>query len=225
MNATGVIVGLGVAVALVVMTGRWASSGRIAAIARDAVSTDRRAGGPEDERAGADGARGRGRARDGTGLVIDVATAVRAGISPDRAWTAAGVACGPSGVPALVDVIGAGISPGDAHAVVSGCRLAHQLGAPLAPVLEGIGVLLDEQAELAGDRAATAAGPRSSIRVMTWLPLACLGVGAAMGADPVHVLLTGGPGRVAFATGALLLWTGHRWARALVRSAERAGRA
>jgi len=125
----------------------------------------------------------------------------------------------------LAAVTGAGLDASDARAVVAGCRLAHQLGTPLAPVLDGISQLIDEQAELAGERAATAAGPRSSIRVMTWLPLACVGVGVAMGADPVHVLLSDGPGRAVLATGAALLWGGHRWARALVRSAERAGRA
>ena len=223
MNAAGAVLGLGVAVALVLMVARWAGGGRIAGIVPGAGSTDQHVGRAEEELAG--GAPGRGPARDGTRLVVDVATAVRAGSSPDRAWTAAGIACGATGVPALADVIGAGIRPADARAVVSGCRLAHQLGAPLAPVLEGIGVLLDEQAELAGERAVTAAGPRSSIRVMTWLPLACIGVGVAMGADPVHVMLAGGPGRVALASGALLLSGGHRWARALVRSAERAGRA
>ena len=223
MSAAGVVLGLGVTVALALMTDRWASGGRIAVIAPDARSAHRHAGRAQDEPGG--GASGGERARDGTALVVDVATAVRAGISPDQAWTAVGIACGATGVPALADVIDTGVRPADARAVVAGCRLAHQLGAPLAPVLEGIAVLLDEQAELSGERAAIAAGPRSSIRVMTWLPLACIGAGAAMGADPVHVVLADGPGRAALAAGALLLWSGHRWARVLVRSAERAGRA
>lgn len=155
--------------------------------------------------------------------MIDVATTVRAGVPPDLAWTTAGIRCGATGVPERAVLTGAGLEASDARAVVAGCRLALELGAPLAPVLEGIAELIDEQAELAGERAAAAAGPRSSIRVMTGLPLVCVGVGAAMGADPVHVLLDDGPGRVAFAVGAALLWGGRRWARALVRSAERAG--
>ncbi len=222
MNAAGAVLGLGVAVTLVSVAGRWASGGRIEAIVPGAGSTNRRSG-----RTGAGSAReapGKSATRDGTTLVVDVATAVRAGISPEQAWTSAGITCGGTGVPELAEVIDAGLRPADARAVVAGCRLAHQLGAPLAPVLEGIGGLLDEQAELAAERAATAAGPRSSIRVMTWLPAACLAAGAAMGADPVHVVVAGGPGRLALAVGALLLWSGHRWARALIRAAERAGR-
>ena len=175
--------------------------------------------------ASAGGVAGRGGSRGaaGAGLVIDVATTVRAGVPPDLAWTTAGIRCGATGVPERAVLTGAGLEASDARAVVAGCRLALELGAPLAPVLEGIAELIDEQAELAGERAAAAAGPRSSIRVMTGLPLVCVGVGAAMGADPLRVLLDDGPGRVAFAVGAALLWGGRRWARALVRSAERAG--
>lgn len=223
MNAAGVVLGLGVAVAAASTTGRWVSRGRIEVIVPDARSTHWREGGADV--GSASDAPGRRSARDGTALVVDVATAVRAGISPEQAWTSAGITCGGTGVPALAEVIGAGLRPADARAVVSGCRLAHQLGAPLAPVLEGIGVLLDEQAEQAAERAATAAGPRSSIRVMTWLPAGCLVAGTAMGADPVGVVVAGGPGRVALAAGALLLWSGHRWSRALIRSAEQAGQA
>ncbi|WP_240675594.1 type II secretion protein F [Cellulomonas endophytica] len=110
-----------------------------------------------------------------------------------------------------------------AAAVVAACRLAHDLGAPVADVLDRVAAAVVLESELEGERRAAVAGPRSSARLLAALPLLGLAVGVLLGADPVAVVVGGGPGAAAVGAGFVLLVLGHRWTAHLVRAAERAG--
>ncbi len=116
-----------------------------------------------------------------------------------------------------------GSSPA-ADAVVVACRLAHRCGTPLAEILDECAHGITEVEAADADRRRALAGPAATARLLVWLPVASLGIGAGMGADPGGAVLAGGPAAPAMAAGTVCLLLGRWWIRRLVRSAERAGR-
>ena len=110
---------------------------------------------------------------------------------------------------------------GRAQAVVCADRMAAELGAPLAPVLDTVAQALAADAEAEAELGAALAGPRASARLVGWLPVLGLALGAVVGADPVAVLTDGGFGTAAGVVGVLLLVAGRVWSRALVDRARR----
>lgn len=218
---------IAVSVALAVLAGRGPGGRRADTLgpARSRASGSRRA------RAVAAWSRGRrsggapGGARDLAVVVTEVASQLRAGAEPGRAWTRAlGRPVGGDGVPDLEDLVGEG-TRSQAAAVVAAGKLAGVLGAPLAQVLERVADGLATAAEVEGERRAVLAGPRATARVLTGLPVLGLLLGAAVGADPVGVLLSGGAGTVALLVGVGLVLAGRGWIARLVRTAARAGQA
>ncbi|MGV8965995.1 MAG: hypothetical protein ACOH2F_06920 [Cellulomonas sp.] len=165
------------------------------------------------------------RPKDLAVVVTEVASQLRAGAEPGRAW--AQVLGRPDRVDGTPDLdlladLGAGERT-QAAAVVAAGDLAHLLGAPLAQVLERVAEGLVAEAEAAGERRAALAGPRATARVLTGLPLLGVGLGAAVGADPLGVLLGGGLGTFALMAGVGLLGLGRWWIARLVGIAARAG--
>jgi len=134
------------------------------------------------------------------------AARLRAGADPARAWRGIHVA-----------------EAGAAAATVRAAeRLALELGAPLAEVLDEVaaGVADDESAE--AERRAALAGPATTARVLVWLPAGGVLLGFALGADLVGVALDGGLGSASVVGGVALLLAGRVWTRLLVRAARRA---
>ncbi|HEY8722024.1 hypothetical protein, partial [Pengzhenrongella sp.] len=156
-------------------------------------------------------------------VVIEVASQLRAGADPGRAWSLAlGRPVGGGGIPDLADLAAAG-TRSQAAAVVAAGKLAGVLGAPLAQVLERVADALASAAEADGERRAALAGPRATARVLTGLPILGAVLGSAVGADPVGVLLGGGIGTFALVVGVVLLLVGRWWIARLVRAASRVG--
>jgi tight adherence protein B len=157
-------------------------------------------------------------------VVAQVVASLRAGTPPGVAWTrVAGVPTGPDGVPdrdVLADVLG---GAGAAAAVVAAARLAHDVGAPPARVLEAVGAALTAEAEAEAERAASLAGPQATARVLLWLPVLGLVLGTVLGADPWGTATDGGAGTAAVVVGVLALGVGRWWSRRLVAAARRAG--
>jgi tight adherence protein B len=108
-------------------------------------------------------------------------------------------------------------------AMLAATRLAEQLGAPLADVLDrcAAGVAAAGRAESA--RRVALAGPTSTARLLSALPIVGVLLGLALGADPVGALLDGGFGTGGGLVGLGLLALGHRWTSALVAAARSAG--
>ncbi|MFC8731420.1 type II secretion system F family protein [Luteimicrobium sp. NPDC057192] len=221
---TGALVGLLVAVAVRAALG---PPGRRAAVLGAARGLALGAwGGPVGRGGGADRRR---RGNGGTGAsagvvaVTQIAALLRSGLPPGRAWEAVGVRCDVHGVPDADDaarVLGAArVVP----AVVAGVRLAVDVGAPLAAVLDDVveATVAEDAARVARETAL--AGPRATARVLAWLPGAGVLLGYALGADPVGVLLAGGIGTVALLGAAVLVLVGRRWTASLVRAARAAG--
>lgn len=157
--------------------------------------------------------------------VTDVASILRSGASPEAAWRRGLAVRVVDGAPLWSDLEARW--PDDlatARAVHAVARLSTELGAAPALLLDEVGAALVQEAEARAERQAALAGPRTTVRVLAWLPLLGLLLGAALGADPWTVLLDGGAGSGLLLAGAALTWAGRRWTHRYLRAAEAAGR-
>lgn len=227
-----VVVGMLVALAAAVTGGSLGRSWR-------GPGLDRRRGGTAVELVGGRPWAARRRRRQASGtkdlvaVVVEAGALLRAGAQPAEAWaTVLRVpACGPvPTVEQLLAVVSSGARrrrpvPGElvrVRAVVAAARVAHELGAPLATVLDEIATAVVADAEAEAELAAALSGPRASVRVLLGLPALGLLLGAALGADPVGVLVGGGLGTMSGALGVALVAAGWWWTRALLGRARRA---
>lgn len=170
------------------------------------------------EGAGSAGHRG---PRTGTGrhielLCTSVAAATRLGLSVSTAL---------AGVPAPE----LGHRPLERRAVAGTAELAlcwevsERTGAPLAALLEGLADALEAELDAEAARGTALAGPRSTVRILTWLPVLGIGLGMLMGVDPLRTLLTTPWGLAALVAGAVLTGLGRVWTRTLIGRAEAVG--
>jgi len=166
---------------------------------------------------------GRGDAGRVQVVITQVAGLVRSGMPPDLAWASVDIGTAADGTPRADDLVRLTHDSSQAHAVVAACRLAHEIGAPVAPVLDSIVSTLVAAAESAAERDAALAAPRSTARLLLGLPVVGAGLATALGASPVRLLVDGGPAALAPVAGGVMLALGQVWSRRLVRSAA-AGR-
>lgn len=173
-------------------------------------------------------------------MLTEVAARLRSGVSVPQAWAQAlpagdglAGAIDADGVPAALRALTPPRrryrfprGPGDPAALASqiaaahvACRVAHTVGAPLAPVLDACAEGIAEAGRAESARRTALAGPKATARLLGWLPVAGLALGTAWGADPIGVLLGGGWGRLCLVGGLALMMLGHLWAARLVRSA------
>lgn len=173
---------------------------------------------------------GRGRAPgiDLVGMLHDTAARVRGGVPPGLAWSAVVARPVVGAIPTVEDLLGAparhgAASTARAAAVVAAARLASDLGAPLADVLESVAGAVAADEEHEAEVEAALAGPRATGRVLLGLPLAGAVLGTLLGADPVGTVLAGGLGTASALVGGALLVLGRWWThRLLVRTAAAA---
>lgn len=107
--------------------------------------------------------------------------------------------------------------------VLAATRLATELGAPLAGVLDGCARSLTADADAETGLRAALAGPAQTTRLLTWLPALGVGLGTLLGADPVGVLAGGGVGSAAGLGGLGLTLLGRMWVGRMVTAAREAG--
>lgn len=110
-----------------------------------------------------------------------------------------------------------------AGAVLAACRVAAELGAPLAPVLERAIRTVEAEHEAEAETAAALAAPRQTVRLLSWLPLWGVLLGVVVGAAPLAVLLDGGVGSLCLAFGGTCALLGRWWIGRLVARARAAG--
>jgi tight adherence protein B len=101
-------------------------------------------------------------------------------------------------------------------------RVAVDQGAGLAAGLDRLEGALRAERDQRADLRAQLAGARSTAWMLAALPALGLGLGAALGADPLHVLLHTGSGLGCLLVGGLLEGVGMWWAMRIVRGAEAA---
>ena len=154
-------------------------------------------------------------------LLAAVAAAFRAGATPESAWARVGVTTR-DGVPdedALSTVLPAvALGP-----TVAAARLAREIGAPPAAVLDRVARLVERAGEAADRRAEALAGPRTTATLLAWLPASGLVLGLVLGVDPVTVLLDGAGGTGLLVVGLGLTGLGRAWTRRLIARASGGG--
>ena len=104
--------------------------------------------------------------------------------------------------------------------LAAGWEVADRAGAPLADVVERLAETVRDDVDLMREVAAEAAPARATGQVMAVLPLLGLGLGAGMGADPVHLLTRTVPGALCLAVGTALACLGTWWVDRIASSAE-----
>jgi tight adherence protein B len=97
--------------------------------------------------------------------------------------------------------------------------LAQRHGLPLADVLDAVRKDVAGRVRFAHRVRARMAGPKASGTVLAVLPVVGLLLGQAMGASPVHVLLTSSLGQTLLALGTALICAGLYWITKLTSKA------
>lgn len=155
-----------------------------------------------------------------------LAVLLQAGVAPVRAWqhlADAGDAAAAAVVTAGRDggsVAGALRPRGEAWAQIGvAWEVAVTVGAPLADSLRGLADALRDAHQARDDVRTALAEPQTTARLIGWLPLVAVGLGAALGFDPLRAL-THPVGVACIVAGVLLMLITHRWTRALVARAQ-----
>jgi tight adherence protein B len=105
------------------------------------------------------------------------------------------------------------------HDLASCWEISERTGAPLALLLENYARHLQHRLDGRAARRTALAGPKATATLLGWLPLLGLGLGTAMGADPVGTLLLSASGWPVLVIGAVLMMGARLWSRELVRRA------
>ena len=167
-------------------------------------------------------------AADVAETVLRLAVLLQAGVSPARAWAhlaqggdaaaARVVSSIEKGMP-LPEAIAAAGAPAWRE-VGTATQVALVVGAPLAECLRGLAVALRDAQESADDVRVALAEPAGTARLMSWLPLVAVGLGAALGFDTFGTLFTNPLGLACLAGGAVLIIVARQWTLRLVRGAQ-----
>lgn len=157
-------------------------------------------------------------------VVTQVGSLLRSGAAPGAAWErAVGVRVDAAGVPRVAELAPHVGGRATAQALVAACRLAVEVGAPLASVLDEVAASVAADAEARAERDAALAGPRATARVLLWLPAVGVLLGYVLGADPLGTATDGGLGTAGVLLGLVLLLAGRTWSARLVERARSAG--
>ena len=166
-----------------------------------------------------------------------LAVLLDAGIAPPSAWRHVGRASPHPLIRRVVALVEAGAPVEDAlareaggsgrddgvSALAAAWIVAVAAGSPLSPALRGAAAALRDRAEVAREVEVALSGPRSTARLVGWLPLVGIGFSLLLGVDVLGVL-TGTPVGVGLlGVGAMLAVAGRLWTAALVRRATPRG--
>ena len=163
--------------------------------------------------------------------VLRLAVLLQSGISPARAWTHL-AASGDAAAEVVVTSLDRGatlpeaiatVGPGEWREVAAAYQVASVVGAPLADCLRAMALALRDAQEAADDVRVALAEPAGTARLMGWLPLIAVGLGAALGFDTFGTLFAQPLGLACLAGGALLIFVARRWTSRLVDRARRGG--
>jgi tight adherence protein B len=101
--------------------------------------------------------------------------------------------------------------------------IAEASGCPLADVLTRFAAQLEVEDDADAARQTALAGPKATVRLLTWLPLMGLGLGMALGVDPLAILLGTPLGLATLVAGIALTVAGRVWSARLVTAAAGEG--
>ncbi|WP_159707071.1 type II secretion system F family protein [Arthrobacter sp. 18067] len=98
-------------------------------------------------------------------------------------------------------------------------EVSETSGCPLADLLTRFAAQLEAEEDAEAARQTALAGPKATVRLLSWLPVFGLVLGMALGVDPLGILLDNILGVATFAAGILLTVVGRVWSSRLVASA------
>lgn len=159
--------------------------------------------------------------------VLRVAVLLQAGVAPTRVWHY--LAESRDAVAVAVDIAvqgGESISQaliargGPWREIGAAWRVAEAVGAPLAESLRGIATALHDAQRSADEVRVALAEPAGTARLMAWLPLVALLLGAALGFDTLHVLVSTPFGWACLVAGLGCVVAARRWTSSLVGRAR-----
>lgn len=160
-------------------------------------------------------------------IALRLAVLLQAGVAPVTAWrfladadepdAARIVAAHDAGEELVAAIAHAGERWGP---IAAAWRIATEVGAPLAEGLRAVAIALRDANDGRDDVAVALAEPAATSRLMSWLPLVAVALGAALGFDVLRVLTTTPIGIGCLIAGLLLMVGAHRWTARLVRAAR-----
>lgn len=97
--------------------------------------------------------------------------------------------------------------------------IAEASGCPLADILTRFAAQLEAEDDADAARQTALAGPKATVKLLTWLPFLGLALGTALGVDPLEILLGNPYGITALVAGLVLTVAGRAWSARLVLQA------
>ncbi len=98
-------------------------------------------------------------------------------------------------------------------------NVSERCGAPLGHILARYAVQLESRLDSVAARETALAGPKATVRLLTWLPVFGLGLGFLMGMNPIAILLGTPAGWAFLLAGIVLMMVGRWWSGKLVAGA------
>ena len=138
---------------------------------------------------------------------------IRAGLSPNVAWTAAGLDC------REIDRGGSELrssAAGPASALEVAWRASVRVGAPLDVTVRHIRDAYSDFAAIERDVTVAISGPRLASRIMLTLPAVGVLIAGALDLNPFSFLLATAPGWFCATVGLSLVFTAREWSRRLI---------
>lgn len=123
-------------------------------------------------------------------------------------------------VPTALRVAASGTPSAELPRLAAGWELSQASGCSLAAVLDAVDQDLRDRRGQDRLLAGLLGGPRATAGLLAVLPVIGLAMGSALGADPIRVLTTTGPGQAALLAGVALDILGVLWTARLVRVAS-----
>lgn len=169
---------------------------------------------------------------DPSGTLLSLAVLLSAGSGPTSSWRHLAES-GDENARQVVRLIDRGDAITDAIAaqssrtgdeswgdVAAAWSVAETVGAPLADTLRVVAESVQGDVELRADIRVALAEPVASARLMMWLPLLGLVVGAGLGLDTIGVLFRTPAGIACLVAGVVLIVLARSWTARLVRAAQ-----
>lgn len=98
--------------------------------------------------------------------------------------------------------------------------VSERSGAPAAEMILRYAAAQRDALDAERERQIAMAGPKSTVRVLSWLPLIGIGLGLLIGVRPVE-LVSGLPGQLSIGGGLVLYVLGRWWMRTMMLRAQR----
>lgn len=142
-------------------------------------------------------------------IAQSAAVLMGAGLAADRVWAYLAVS---------LEDVQSKVDP-SWRSLASGWAIATTVGAPMGQSMRRLALALREGAEVVRDIQTALVGPQSASKLILFLPVVALGLGALLGFNSLEVLFFRPLGWICAVIAAFLIYSGTRWSRKLTNNA------